>query len=227
MRVLPTSKLTTLLRLKLQVNIDPIDTSQDDFLNTVIIEYSSAIEDYLDRSIGYGSFAQNEYYRNWTDIPDTIFLALYPFTTITSVNYSALGNTPQTAPINSYYANPDSGLLYVLPELFSLLSEEYSNGSGKPLLVTVDHSGGYTIPDNYIDPVVPAVGELPRSIESTTIDLCKGAYYTRTANPLVKTEMVPDVLQQTYFSPEQVAGGGGGVLAALTNISSYQDNRII
>lgn len=227
MRVLPTSSLTTLERLKLQLSITRTDTTYDDFLTRLIIEYSSAVEDYLDRSLGTGQYTQKQYIPSARDIPNQVFLALYPTASIDSFTYKILGGTPATAPADTYYVIEDEGRVILLPELWDLFYEVFADGGGKPIELSLQHTGGYILPANYGNWQTPAAGELPRSIENTAIDLCKAAYYTRNVNPLVKSEMVPDVLQQTYFSPEQVSGGSGGVLASLTNISSYQDNRIV
>jgi len=216
--------LTTLEALKTELNIDAGDTTQDVYLNGVILQMSSMIETYLDRVLGYGSFIQKKTFSNGKNLPTKIFLTKYPIVAVDEVSLTDQDGTKTVVDPSYYYFEEADGILtFTSPGVTSLhtgLADAISAsalGSGY-LTIAVDHNGGYDLPGS----TDTAADDLPKVIERACLDLSKNAYYTKNQNPAVKSEMVPDVLQQTFFQPEGTSSFSTGVLNTL---DSYLDLR--
>jgi len=227
--VAATSKLISLDALKLELGIDPGDTSQDVYLDGLILQMSSVIETYLDRTLGVGTHLQTKNYQFAQNLPSKVFLVKYPVVDIVEVAYTWQDGATQVALDSAeYFFESDEGIMTLTNSGRQLLQDGLidarcaATGSGY-ITISVEHEGGYDLPDE----ADTGAMELPEAISRACTDLSKNAFYTKTQNPTVKSEMVPDVLQQTYFqaSGGSTGGGDGFVDGVLNSLDSYLDLR--
>ena len=222
--VTDTSALTELATVKTALEIELGDSSENVYLTGVILQMSSTIETYLDRTLGTGQFVQSKNFQYAVRLPNKIFLVKYPVTVLGQVSYKWQDGTEVILDSEEYFFESDEGILTLTDNGRQLLQTGLGNaraaaaGSGY-ITIEVTHTGGYDLPG------VADTGamDLPQVIERACIDLVKNQYYVRSQNPAVKTEMVPDVLQQTFFQPD--AGGGGFSTSILNGLDSYLDLR--
>jgi len=227
--VAKTSKLASLADLKIELNIDPGDTSEDAYLDGVIMQMSSTIETYLDRTLGVGAFNQTKNVTHSMYIPNKIFLVKYPVTDLLSISYTwSDGATKVTLDDDEYFFEADEGIVTMTDSGYQLLRSGLGAAGAAAIgsgYITIDasHEGGYDLPED----ADTSAMDLPEVISRACLDLSKNAYYTRTQNPTVKSEMVPDVLQQTYFQASGGTTGGGSGFAdgVLNSLDSYLDLR--
>jgi len=223
-----TSKLASLAQVELELGLPSGQTTEDVYLNGVILQASSVIESYLDRTLAAGSYTQGKTFQSYARLPNKVFLVKYPIISITEVSFTLQDGTKTVLTSDYYFIDSDEGILtftsFGRQQLIDGLQEAHSSSVGSGYVtIEVEHIGGYDLP-GATSPIGMA---LPEAITRACIDLVKNAYYTRTQNPTVKSEMVPDVLQQTYFqsSGGSTGGGDGFVDGVLNSLDSYLDLR--
>ena len=227
--VAATSKLASSDQLKDELNLEPGDFSQTTTINNAIMAASSTIETYLDRTLGTAAFTQTKNFLLARQIPDRIFLVKYPVSVLTEFAFTwSDGTTSDTLDEEEYFFEADEGILTLTESGKQLLkdalyaAQSSASGSGY-LTLGINHIGGYDLPEE----TDTAVMDLPEVISRACLDLARNDYYTRTQNPTVKSEAVPDVLSQTFFQPRggSTGGGDGYVQGVLNSLDSYLDLR--
>ena len=227
--VAATSQLASLDQLKTELEITTVGTQKDAYLTGIIMSMSSAIETYLDRTLGTAAFVQTKNYTNADRLPNKIFLVKYPTSAVSELSYTwSDGVTTEVLDSEEYFFESDEGILTLTSTGRQTLvdglyaARAAATGSGY-ITLSVTHTGGYDLPED----TDTAVMDLPEVISRACIDLSKNTYYTRTQNSTVKSETVPDVLSQTFFQSQggSTGGGDGFVQGALNSLDSYLDLR--
>ena len=227
--VAATSQLASTDQLKTELGISPGDLSQDATILSAIMAASSTIETYLDRTLGTAAFVQTKNYIVANQIPDRIFLVKYPVSALTEFAFIwSDGATTDTLDSDEYFFEADEGIITLTSPGKQLIKDALyaaqgaASGSGY-ITLSITHTGGYDLPED----TDTAVMDLPEVISQACLDLARNAYYTRTQNPMVKSESVPDVLSQTFFQARggSTGGGDGYVQGVLNSLDAYLDLR--
>lgn len=225
--VASTSVLVKLNDLKTELGIS--GSAEDIYLTGLILQMSSTIESYLDRTLGIAEYIQVGNYQRADRLPNKAFLVKYPISAVAEVSYTWQdGSTTVILNAETYFYEPDEGILEFTAYGRGLLVDGLKDAHGASLgsgyiTLNIKHTGGYDLPDG----ADTGARDLPEIITKASIELCKNAYYNKNNNPLVKSETVPDVLQSSYFqSSGGSTGGGEGVVdGILHSLDSYLDLR--
>lgn len=168
-------RLTTLASVKGELRLT--GGGDDEFLLDMIDRASAVIRRWCNRSLALE--AVREVVRSTNPAP-TLLLSRWPVVSVTSV---AIGTTDLAD--TEYEAETDNGMLYRLTAGDSRCPWPV----GK---ITIDYQAGYVLPGQ------PG-RTLPDDIERAAIMLVKAGWFSRTRDPLVRSEDVAGVMSTSFW----------------------------
>jgi len=104
--------LVTLDSVKTYLGIDPMDTTQDDFLNSEIALFDETVQNYCNRIFEVNTYTETIYYDDFKDSFEH-YLYHHPISTITSVTEKAPNATDE---VQEYRINKRTGGLVVVDD---------------------------------------------------------------------------------------------------------------
>jgi hypothetical protein len=173
--------LTTLDRIKKELNITTVDAIRDEVLQDKIDEASDDIEAALGFRLVREAAVQTFWHEQYDVSPTVLVLDRAPVATIASVVVDGV-----TYDASRYRLDPKTG------ELFALHSSGYPSVWIFWNSVIVNYEGGYILP--------PASDrDLPKGIEGACIDLLSSYWAAKGRDPAVRSEEVPGVISKQYW----------------------------
>lgn len=175
------SALTTLARVKLELDILSGDTSKDEILELKIDEASSDIEAALGFSVPRETVAETFWQEGVIASPTSLILNRTPIASITSVVVDGI-----TYASSLYRYDAGTG------ELFALDSSGFPTFWCFCKSVVVTHAGGYILPSE-------SNCNLPDGIQGACVDLLQCYWFWKGRDPTVKSEAAPGVMTYEYW----------------------------
>lgn len=184
--------LSTVDRLKIELGIS--DSSQDDALELFLGEASAKIETYCNRVFATETVQQTIrmnvpprgfYYEG--PILEHLCMDRFPIGLITAITEDEVNLTT-----DQYEVDYTKGLLYRIDG-----SDNRVNWTFKKLVVS--YIAGYTLPGQ-------TNRNLPMDVESACVSLVKSRWYAKSRDPMIKSVVIPQVMETTYW----VGGTGAG-----------------
>jgi uncharacterized phiE125 gp8 family phage protein len=171
--------LTTIERVKAELNMTSVDTARDNLLGYKIAEATSDIEAHLGRVLCRAGLTE----RFWGDpgCAEYLILARAPVASITSVTVDGVAVSS-----TEYRLDGASGILYRL------------DASGYPSIwewckdIVVVYVAGYIVPGE-------SGRDLPEALEAATVELVASYWSSRGRDPTVKAEDVPGLGRVEYW----------------------------
>ncbi len=173
--------LTTLARVKLELDISGTDTQRDMLLNLKIAEASDDIEAALGFTVRQETVAETFWHEASDYAPEYLVLNRTPVTTLTSVTVDGVA-----ADASRYRLDAETGLLYAL---------DPSGAPGRWLFwksIVVAYIGGYILP-------AESGATLPKGIEGACVELMSDYWAAKGRDPSVRSEEVPGVGTVQYW----------------------------
>jgi hypothetical protein len=173
--------LTTLSRVKLELDITSTDTNRDMLLNLKILEASDDIE----ASLGFTVRKETVSETFWPEAGDNPFEYLVlnrtPVVSIASVTVDGFAYVS-----SQYRLDPDTGQLYAL-DLGGYPCAWYFCKS-----VVVVYDGGYILPSE-------SNSTLPSGIQGACVELMSDYWAAKGRDPSVKSEEIPGLIRTDYW----------------------------
>jgi len=171
-----------------------VETDDNSLFFTDIGAVSSAIAGYLNRELALATVS--EQYRLDRGRP-AINLARYPVVGITSVTEAGV-----LLAASSYELDPGAG------QLFRLSNDSRICWAASK--ITVVYQAGFKLPgsDGY---TAGAAGSLPADIEKAAVIACVARAQGRGRDPMVKSTVVPNVLEEQYWVGTDPGQGDSGL----------------
>jgi hypothetical protein len=174
-----TYDLTVLSTVKSELQIT--DTADDAFLSSCIRQASGMIASYCNRVFAKESV--RETFRLLRSRP-ALMLSRYPVTEVTGISVDG-------EPLEETEWETDLKVGRVF-----YISDDHIRDWPKGK-ITVEYSGGYTL-----------LAELPYEVERCCVDLVKMLYFSRARDPMLRSERVLDVIQQSWSTAGGETVGG-------------------
>lgn len=172
--------LTTLNRVKLELDITSVDTNRDMLLNLKILEASDDIEAALGFTVRKETVSEVVWFENGDLAPEYLVLDRTPVATLTSVTIDGL-----LADAATYRLDSETGQLYALCNGYP--SHWYFCKS-----VVVAYAGGYILP-------AESGSNLPAGIQGAAVELMSNYWAAKGRDPSVKSEEIPGVIRKDYW----------------------------
>lgn len=171
--------LTTIDRVKLELDLTDVDTSRDNLLGYKIAEATSDIEAHLGRVLCRAGLTQTM----WGDpgCAEYLILDRYPVASIASVTIDDVAVAS-----SEYRLDAKTGLLYRL------------DASGYPSVWTWCKSAVIVFTAGYIMPG-ETNRDLPEALEAGAVDLVMSYWVSRGRDPLVRSEDIPGLGAVQYW----------------------------
>jgi hypothetical protein len=173
--------LTTVSRVKLELDISGVDTQRDMLLNLKILEASDDIEASLNFTVRRETVSETFWLEGGDNAPEYLRLDRIPVASITSVTVDGIAySAPQ------YRLDAETGLLYAL------------DLGGYPCRwcfckdIVVAYSGGYILP-------AESGSNLPAGIQGAAVELMSDYWAAKGRDPSVKSEEIPGVIRTDYW----------------------------
>ncbi len=184
--------LTTLATVKAELGIT--GTDDDAYLETLIEQASASIETFCGRSFASASQAQTFRLDRWRE---RLMLDRTPVASVASVVLN--GTTLDGAAVE--VESPGAGFLLRV------------DGNGCSLgwpagRVVVTYTAGYA--------------STPADVERCCIDLVKLSYFARGRDPVLRSEKILDVIDQSWFDPDKVEMRGGLPADIADRLDAYR-----
>ncbi len=173
--------LTTLARVKLELNITSEDANRDEVLQDKIDEASDDIEASLGFRVARETAVETFWHEQYDAMPDKLILDRTPVASIESVVVDGESYDP-----SRWRLDPGTG------ELFAL------DCAGWPCVwfffksIVVTYAGGYILPD-------ASDRNLPKGIEGACIDLVSSFWAAKGRDPALKSYEVPGVISKSFW----------------------------
>jgi len=172
--------LTTLTRVKLELDITGTDTNRDMLLNLKILEASDDIEAALGFTVRKETVSETFWLENGDVGPEYLVLDRTPVVSITSVTVDGI-----VADASTYRLDPETGQLYALCNGYP--SRWYFCKS-----IVVAYAGGYVLP-------AESGSTLPDGIQGAAVELMSDYWAAKGRDPSVKSEDVSGVGRIDYW----------------------------
>lgn len=173
--------LTTLARVKAELDISGTDTNRDMLLNLKILEASADISASLGLILARETVSELFWHESGDTSPEFLLLDRTPVASITSVTMDDV-----LLDASLYRLDTESGVLYAL------------DATGYPCrwyftkAVTVIYVGGYILPNE-------TNHTLPAGIEGACVELMTDYWMAKGRDPSVKSEEIPGVIRTDYW----------------------------
>ena len=175
------SALTTLARVKLELDILTGNTANDEILELKIDEASSDIEAALGFHVPRETVAETFWHDGLITSPPSLVLNRTPIASITSV---VVDDVTYASSLYRYDAGTG--------ELFALDSSGFPTFWCFCKSVVVTYAGGYILP-------AESNSDLPDGIQGACVDLVQCYWYWKGRDPTVKSEAAPGVMTYEYW----------------------------
>ena len=188
--------LTTVAAVKSELGVP--DNSGDDFLATAITQVSSAIIGYCNRVFAQEAVQETFWMNNAK--AEMLCLSRYPISSVSSI-------TVDGTALDLSLLDYDS-----LTGFAFLIDSSGNPTTWQAMKIVVSYTGGY-----------PA-GGVPYQVERACIDVVKARHFSRTRDPLVKSENIAGVLQTDYWVGqigEQIGGIPTDIAGSLDAFRQY------
>jgi hypothetical protein len=172
-----TQDLTTVDSVKLDLGLDPLDTSQDAWIVAQIRQASNSIASMCNRMFGEETIS-NYFNVQWC-YHGSLQLSRVPVTEILSVDQ---GGTLLQA--TQYQVDEESGLLWSVSPGNIPWHGNWIGGA-----VRVQFKAGYVL-----------LATLPYDLERAANLMIKSAFYAKTRDPTIRSEAIPGVMSFDYAS---------------------------
>lgn len=173
--------LTTLARVKAELDITGTDTNRDMLLNLKILEASDDIEAALGFTVRKETVSELFWFEGGDSAPEYLVLDRAPVATITSVTLDDV-----LLDASRYRIDKETGVLYAL------------DASGYPCHwffckgIVVVYSGGYILP-------AESGSDLPAGIQGAAVELVSDFWLAKGRDPSIKSEDIPGVRSTDYW----------------------------
>ena len=183
--------LVTLDRVKAALGIDPADTSKDAQLASHIAAVSQAISNYCGRIFVVQTYRDNlRYVNNWLHPGEPLRTRQFPIL-VDDEGLPVVAIVEDGATVTAWDVSPDEGALYRLDSGGGI-----AGWTGKAILIY--YAAGY-------DPI-------PDDVQAAALDWVTARWHSEGRDPSLRSETVPDLLEQTYvgIDPRAQTNTGGG-----------------
>lgn len=174
--------LTTLARVKLELDITGADSNRDMLLNLKILEASDDIEASLGFTVRKETVSQEFWFENGDVAPEYLLLDRTPALTPTSITVDGVALDLNMSP---FRLDPKTGQLFALCNGFPSLWYFYKS-------IVVVYSGGYILPSE-------SSSDLPNGIHGAAVELMSDYWLAKGRDPSVKSEEIPGVIRTDYW----------------------------
>jgi len=184
------SALTTKEAVKTELGIT--GTADDAFIDSLILQASSAISTYCSYTFGVETLRDTYRYgwaTNYREDDSFLLLAKTPVIAITSV---LVDNAAYVADTN-YYFDGDAGMVY---RLIANARENWNFNVG-----VIEYTAGYVLPGSP-NPTLPGV------VERACIDMVKLGVANRSRDQQLRSEQIMDVVTRTWYPTTSETSGG-------------------
>jgi hypothetical protein len=172
--------LTTLGRVKLELDITGTDTQRDMLLNLKILEASDDIEASLGFTVRKETVSQEFWFENGDITPEYLVLDRTPVASISSVAVDGIA-----VDTSAYRIDTATGQLYAAcngyPSIWYFCKS-----------IVVAYSGGYILPSE-------SNSNLPAGIQGAAVELMSDYWAAKGRDPSVKSEEIPGVIRTDYW----------------------------
>lgn len=173
--------LTTLDRVKAELDITGTDANRDTLLNAKIAEASSDIEAALGFSVARETVSQEFWFENGDMAPEYLVLDRTPALAPSSITVDGI-----VADASTYRLDGETGQLYAICNGFP--THWYFCKS-----IVAVYLGGYILPSEGDD------STLPPGIQGACVELMSDYWAAKGRDPSVKSEEIPGVIRTDYW----------------------------
>lgn len=172
--------LTTLARVKMELDIAEGDTSSNDILQEKIDEASDDIEAALGFRLVRESAVETFWHEQYDAAPEKLILDRTPVASIASVVVDGVA-----IDASAWRLDPDTGELFAVcngyPDVWTFCQS-----------VVVSYDGGYILPG-------ASNRNLPKGIEGACVALVSSFWAAKGRDPTLRSEEIPDLISNTYW----------------------------